>query len=291
LRVITFRDLPDFLLGSLGIDDPVLSLDPVLDLFPKLLLYNLVLVQETGESSLDSLDLGLHCSVSPGHLEELLDLVLALFSSHLGFRVELVDLHGSSRIGCRLEVSAEKRYGVRYVRVTFGELIEQPGSALAIESSSGWCWLIPTRSLHPAVRVQHLPLRTAPADHIAAAGRMGCLLEPVERIGFLHSSDSAAVRHTGCSYHLVLRRLLVRHKGWYLEMGGLRHWREGGKTPAEEQKHRYSISLALGHLDRKVSSPVITVLYDQPTTFSAEENKLTTSASLFRAILIRGYYG
>jgi hypothetical protein len=32
----------------------------------------------------------------------LLDLVLALFSGRLGFRVELVDLHGGSRVGCGL---------------------------------------------------------------------------------------------------------------------------------------------------------------------------------------------
>jgi hypothetical protein len=102
LRVITFRDLPNFLLGSLGVDDLVLSLDPVLDLLPEFLLYNLVLVQETGESSLDSLDLGLHSSVSLGQFEQLLDLVLALFSGSLGFRVELVDLHGGSRVGCGL---------------------------------------------------------------------------------------------------------------------------------------------------------------------------------------------
>lgn len=107
MRVITFRDLPDFLLSSLRVDNPVLSLNPLLDLLPGLLLYNLVLVQETGESSLDSLDLGLHSSVSLGHLEQLLDLVLALLSSRLGFRVELIDLHGGSRVGCGLQVSAE----------------------------------------------------------------------------------------------------------------------------------------------------------------------------------------
>ena len=102
LRVITFRDLPDFLLSSLRVDNPVLSLNPLLDLLPGLLLYNLVLVQETGESSLDSLDLGLHSSVSLGHLEQLLDLVLALLSGGLGFRVELVDLHSGTRVGCGL---------------------------------------------------------------------------------------------------------------------------------------------------------------------------------------------
>jgi len=104
LRVITFRDLPNFLLGSLGVDDPVLSLDPVLDLLPELLLYDLVLVQKTGESSLDSLDLGLHSSVSLGHLEQLLDLVLALLSGGLGFRVELVDLHSGTRVGSGLQI-------------------------------------------------------------------------------------------------------------------------------------------------------------------------------------------
>ena len=102
MRVITFRDLPNFLLGSLRVDDLVLSLDPVLDLLPKLLLYDLVLVQKTGESCLHGLDLVLHGSVSLGHLEQLLDLVLALFSGRLGFSVELVDLHGGSRVGCGL---------------------------------------------------------------------------------------------------------------------------------------------------------------------------------------------
>jgi hypothetical protein len=107
LRVITFRDLPNFLLGSLGVDDLVLSLNPVLDLLPEFLLYDLVLVQKTGESGLDGLDLGLHSSVSLSQFEQLLDLVLALFSGRLGFCVELVDLHGSSRVGCGLTVSAE----------------------------------------------------------------------------------------------------------------------------------------------------------------------------------------
>lgn len=72
---------------------------------------------------------------------------------------------------------------------------------------------------------------------------MGYHPEAAERIGSHRSSGSVAVRRTGCRHHLVLRRLPVRHKDWYLGMGGLRHSREGGKTPAEEQKRRYIISV------------------------------------------------
>jgi hypothetical protein len=75
---------------------------------------------------------------------------------------------------------------------------------------------------------------------------MGYHPEPAERIGFRHSSGSVAVLHTGCRHHLVLRRLPARHKDWYLEMVGLRHWREGGKTPAAEQKRHYIISMMCG---------------------------------------------
>jgi hypothetical protein len=37
----------------------------------------------------------------------LLDLVFALLSGRLGFRVELIDLHSSARVGCGLQVSIE----------------------------------------------------------------------------------------------------------------------------------------------------------------------------------------
>jgi hypothetical protein len=257
LRVITFSDLPNFLLGSLRVDNLVLSLNPILDLFPELLLYDLVLIQKTGEPSLDLLDLGLHGSVSLGHLEQLLDLVLALLSGRLGFRVELVDLHGSARVGCRLlSVYAMTEMGPEGLRVTFGERIEQPESALATESSSGWCLSILTRKVHrPVDHFQLLPWRTAPVDRTAVAGHKGYLLEPAERTGFHHSFGSAVVRRTGCRHHLVLRRLPVRHKDWYLEMVGLRHWREGGMTPAEEQKHLYTSQYNAWSCSRRHSHP------------------------------------
>ena len=84
---------------------------------------------------------------------------------------------------------------------------------------------------------------------------MGYRLELAERIGFRHSSGSVAVRRIGCGYHLVLQRLPVRHKDWYLGMGGLRHWREGGRTPAEEQKRRCIISMTLKHAERMHPHP------------------------------------
>ena len=131
--------------------------------------------------------------------------------------------------------------------MTFGERIEQPESALAKESSSGWCLSTRPRNLHhPAVHFRHLPWRTALVDHTVAAGHTGYHPESVERIGFRHSSGSVAVLRTGCRYRLVLRRLPVRHMGWYLGMVGLRHWREGGKTPAAGQKRHYIISMSLG---------------------------------------------
>ena len=84
---------------------------------------------------------------------------------------------------------------------------------------------------------------------------MGYHPEAAERIGFRHSSGSVAVLHTGCRHHLVLRRLPVRRKDWYLEMVGLRHSREGGKTPAEEQKRHYIISMMLVCMHEMQSHP------------------------------------
>jgi hypothetical protein len=150
--------------------------------------------------------------------------------------------------------------------VTFGERIEQPESVLATESSSGWCLSIQTRNLHlPVVRFQHLPWHTALVDRTVAAEHMGYRPEAAERIGFRHSSGFGAVLHTGCRHHLVLRRLPVRHKDWYLEMVGLRHWREGGKTPAAEQKRHYIISMNVWMHIQDAISPVITVLHGQST--------------------------
>lgn len=91
MGIVTLGDLPDFILGGLGVDDPVLSLHPVLDLLPELLLDDLMLVQQTGESSLDRLDLSLHGSVTFGHLEQLLDLALALLSSAFSLVIQLID--------------------------------------------------------------------------------------------------------------------------------------------------------------------------------------------------------
>ena len=101
--VITFRDLPNFLLGSLGVDDLVLSLNPVLDLLPELLLHHLVLLEQRSESSLDSLDLRLHRLVAFGVLEEALDLVFALFTGSSGLVVELVGVAGGRGVGRRLK--------------------------------------------------------------------------------------------------------------------------------------------------------------------------------------------
>lgn len=106
LWVVTLGDLPDLILGSLGVDDPVLSFDPVLDLLPELLFDYLVLVQQASEPRLGSFDLSLLSSVAFCHLEQLLDLTLALFSGGLGLLVQLVGSGGSLRVGGGLGLSA-----------------------------------------------------------------------------------------------------------------------------------------------------------------------------------------
>lgn len=87
MRVVALGDLPDLLLGGGRVDDSVLSLHSVLDLFPKLLLDDLVLLEERGEACLDRLDLVLHRLVALCELEQSLDLVLALFSGGSGLVV------------------------------------------------------------------------------------------------------------------------------------------------------------------------------------------------------------
>lgn len=102
LRIVALGDLPDFILRSLRVYNPVLPLYPILDLLPELLFDDLVLVQETGESGLDLLDLSLHGSVAFGHFEQLLDLTLALLSCSFGFIVQLVDSGCGLGVGRRL---------------------------------------------------------------------------------------------------------------------------------------------------------------------------------------------
>ena len=103
LRVIALSNLSDLVFGSGRVDNPVLSLDPVLDLFPELLLNDLVLLEQRGKSSLDGLGLCLLCLVSLGELEEVFDLVFALFTGRSGLFVELVCVAGSSRVGRSLQ--------------------------------------------------------------------------------------------------------------------------------------------------------------------------------------------
>lgn len=103
LRVITLGNLSDLILGSGRIDNPVLSLHPVFDLFPELLLDNLVLLEQGGEAGLDSFDLVLHRPVTFGELEKMFDLVFALFTSSPGLVVELISVACRSGIGRCLE--------------------------------------------------------------------------------------------------------------------------------------------------------------------------------------------
>lgn len=87
LRIVRLGHLPDLLLGRLRIDNLVLPLHTVLDLFPKLLFNHLVLLQQRGEARLARLDLCLLGTVALGELEQLFDLVLALFALYAGLVV------------------------------------------------------------------------------------------------------------------------------------------------------------------------------------------------------------
>jgi len=98
LRVVRLGHLPDLLLGRVGVDNLVLTLHPVLDLFPKLLFDDLVLLQQGGKPRLDRLDLVLHRLVALGELEQPLDLVLALLARGSGLVVELVRVSRRARI-------------------------------------------------------------------------------------------------------------------------------------------------------------------------------------------------
>lgn len=98
LRIVRLGHLPDLLLGRVGVDDLVLPLHPVLDLFPKLLLDDLVFLQQSSEPRLDRLDLVLHRLVALGELEQSLDLVLALLARRSGLVVELVRVRGRAGV-------------------------------------------------------------------------------------------------------------------------------------------------------------------------------------------------
>ena len=102
LRVVRLGHLPDLLLGRVGVDNLVLPLHPVLDLFPKLLLNDLVLLQQGGEPGLDRLDLVLHRLVPLGELEQPFNLVLALFARRSGLVVELVRVRRRAGVRRRL---------------------------------------------------------------------------------------------------------------------------------------------------------------------------------------------
>ena len=102
LRVVRLGHLADLLLGRLRVDNLVLPLHAVLDLFPKLLFNHLVLLQQRREARLARLDLRLLRTVPLGELEQLLDLVLALFALEARLVVELRRVRGRLGIGRRL---------------------------------------------------------------------------------------------------------------------------------------------------------------------------------------------
>lgn len=99
LRIITLRNLPDFILCSSRVHDPVLPLHPILDLLPKLLLNDLVLLQQVLETSLDALRLGLLRAVALGELVQLFDLVLGFFAGSARLIVELRSVRGGLGVG------------------------------------------------------------------------------------------------------------------------------------------------------------------------------------------------
>lgn len=109
MRVITLRHLPNFLFSRLGINNLVLPLYAIFNLFPKVLFNILMLRHQCRESRFTRVDLGFLCTITLGQFEELFNLIFTLFA----LRASLVVQLGSVRCGLRVGRGLKRQYTVK----------------------------------------------------------------------------------------------------------------------------------------------------------------------------------